>query len=180
MNEPPVSQQKPQLIPRISVNRPVTVAMCLLALLVIGAVAYSRIGVQLFPSGFTPRFLWVSISFRNATPQEVEQQLARPLEETLKTVKGIKTVRTYSSSWGVGAPLEFRQDADMTLAYNQVMDRLERLKPMLPDEARDNVRVWEYNEEGDQEYDHGNGIAEYHFKRAHYGEFDLIDVNSYP
>ena len=151
MSEPQEPLQKPLLLPRISVNRPVTVTMCLLALLVIGAVAYSRIGVQLFPSGFTPKFLWVNIRYRNATPQEVEQQLARPLEETLKTVKGIKRIRTYSGSWGVGAPLEFRQDADMTLAYNQVMDRLERLKPSLPQASRDNVWVWKFNEEGDQE-----------------------------
>ena len=98
-----------------------------------------------------PRFLWMSIRYPGATPQEVEQQIARPLEETLRTVKGIERIRTYSGTWGLGAPLSFRQDADMELAYNQVMDRLERLKPQLPEEARDNTFVWKRNEEGDAE-----------------------------
>ncbi len=144
-------EEKPSLLPRLSVTRPVTVTMCLVALLVVGAMAYTRISVQLFPSGFMPRFLWMRIGYPGATPQEVEQQIARPLEETLRTVKGIEQIRTYSGTWGVGAPLRFRQDADMELAYNQVMDRLERLKPQLPEEARDKTFVWKRNEEGDAE-----------------------------
>ncbi|MDA0747275.1 MAG: efflux RND transporter permease subunit [bacterium] len=151
MNTPKIPSEKSSFLPRISVTRPVTVTMCLLALLVIGLVAYSRISVQLFPSGFTPRFLWVNIRYPNATPQEAEQQVARPLEEALGTVKGLKRIRTYSASWRVGAPLEFESDTDMDMAYNQVMDRLERLKPDLPEQARDNVFLWKYNEEGDQE-----------------------------
>jgi len=140
-------EEKSSLLPRISVHRPVTVTMCLLAMLVVGAVAYSRISVQLMPSGFTPRFLWLDIGYRDATPQETEQQIARPLEEMLRTVKGIKKIRTYSGSWGVGAPLEFQPDADMDLAYNQIVDRLERLKPDLPEEARDNVWIWKHNQD---------------------------------
>ena len=139
--------KKPSLLPRISVNRPVTVTMCLVALLVVGIVAYFRVPVKLFPSGFTPTFLYMFIGYnhRNASPQEAEQQIARPLEEQLRTVKGIKRIRTYSGSFGVDAPIEFQADTDMDLAYNQVIDRLERLKLELPEEVRDNVRVYKFN-----------------------------------
>ncbi len=135
------------LLPRISVNRPVTVTMCLVALLLVGIVAYFRVPVKLFPSGFTPAFLFVDIEYnhRNASPQEAEQQIARPLEELLHTVKGIKRIRTYSASYGVDAPIEFQPDTDMDLAYNQVVDRLERLKLNLPEEVRDHVRVYKFN-----------------------------------
>lgn len=138
------------VIPRISVTRPVTVTMCLIALLIVGAVAYLRTPVQLFPSGFNPPFLWVGVNYPGSTPQEIEQQIARPLEEVLRTIKGIKTVRTYSSTWGCSAPLDFRQDTDMDVAYNQLQDRMERLKPQLPEEARDRIEVWKYNEDDDQ------------------------------
>ena len=138
------------LIPRISVTRPVTVTMCLIALLMIGVVAYQRTPIQLFPSGFTPPFLYLRIGLPNSTPQEVEQEVARPLEEMLRTIKGIETVRTYSGVWGVSAPLSFRQNTDMEIAYNQLMDRLERLKPQLPEEARDNIEVHKYNRDDDQ------------------------------
>ena len=135
------------LIPRISVNRPVTVAMCLVALLLVGIMAYFRVPVKFFPSGFTPAFLYVDIEYnhRNASPQEAEQQIARPLEEQLRAVKGIKKIRTYSASYGVDAPIEFQPDTDMVLAYNQVIDRLERLKLELPEEVRDQVYVYKFN-----------------------------------
>jgi len=125
--------------------------MSLLAILAVGVVAYSRIAVQLLPSGLSPPFLYVRIVYPNATPQESEQQIARPLEEALRTVRGVRRIRTYSRNSGVAAPLDFQKGADMDLAYNQIVDRLERLKPRLPEEARDNVRIWKYNEEGDQE-----------------------------
>ncbi len=137
------------LLSRISVNRPVTITVCLVALLVMGAVAYSRIAVKMMPAGFEPPFLWLSVRYpgSNATPQEVEQQITRPLEERLRTIKGIERVRTYTDSRGVGAPLRFQQDADMTLAYNQLRDQLDRLKPELPDEVRDRIYVWKYNDD---------------------------------
>ena len=135
------------LLPRISVNRPVTVAMCLVALLLVGVVAYFRVPVKLFPSGFTPPFLYVDIEYnhRNASPQEAEQQIARPLEEQLRTVKGIEKIRTYSASYGVDAPIEFLPDTDMVTAYNQVVDRLERLKLEFPEDVRDQVHVYKFN-----------------------------------
>ena len=132
------------LLPRISVNRPVTVVVLLAGILVVGFIAYTRIRVQLMPSGLEESSLWVGVPYPNATPQEVEQQIARPIEEAMRTVPGIKSIRTYSSSrWGVDASLDFRQGTDMAVAYNQVMDRLERLKPLLPDGVdRRNARVW--------------------------------------
>ena len=45
-------------------------------------------------------------------------------------------MRSYSSR-GTRVYMEFRQYTDMVAAYNQVSDRLERLKPLLPEEARD-------------------------------------------
>jgi HAE1 family hydrophobic/amphiphilic exporter-1 len=140
-------EERGSLLPRISVARPVTVTMCLLALLVVGAVAYLGIRVEMMPSGYTHPYMHVRIRYPNATPQEVEQQITRPLEERLRTIKGIERIRTYTGSWGVSAPLRFQQDADMTLAYNQLMDQIERLKLELPDEARDQVRVWKHNDD---------------------------------
>ncbi|MDE2723112.1 MAG: efflux RND transporter permease subunit, partial [Gemmatimonadota bacterium] len=71
---------KSSLLPRISVLRPVSVTMCLVALLVLGAVAYVRMPVEMMPDGLTPPFLAVSVGFRNASPQETEQQITLPLE----------------------------------------------------------------------------------------------------
>ena len=135
------------LLARFSVNRPVTVAMCLAAFLLVGVVAYSAVPLEFFPSDFTPAFLYVDIRYNhgNASPQEAEREIARPLEERLRTVKGIKKVRTNSTPYGVSAPVEFQPNTDMVLAYNQVVDRLDRLKSELPEAARDHVRVYKFD-----------------------------------
>ncbi len=138
---------KSSLLPRISVLRPVSITMCLIALLVLGAVAYWRVPLKLMPEGLEHPFLTVRIGFRNATPQETEQQITLPLEETLRTVKGIKRLRSFSDSRGARAMIEFRQYTDMVAAYNRVSDRLEHLKSTLPEEARDEVRIYKYDQD---------------------------------
>lgn len=145
MTEKKINKPKASLLPRISVTRPVTVTMCLIALLVLGAMAYSRIPVKMFPSGFSRPFLYVRINYPNSTPRESEQQIAVLLEESLKMVKGVDEVRTYSGTSGVRAPINFREGVDMDLAYNLLSDQLERIKPQLPEEAQDQVSIWKFN-----------------------------------
>ena len=67
-----MTKEKSSLLPRISVSRPVTVVMCLLALTVVGAVSYSRIRLQAFPSGQEWKRLWVWVDWPDASPQEKE------------------------------------------------------------------------------------------------------------
>ncbi|HAA77302.1 TPA: acriflavin resistance protein, partial [Candidatus Latescibacteria bacterium] len=105
-------------------NRPVTVVMALTALLVLGALSYLRAPVQLFPDGLEFGSLYIRIDYRNSSPQESEQQITRPLEETLRAIKGVERLRTWSSDRGTRASVSFRQGVDLSLAYNQVIDRL--------------------------------------------------------
>ena len=148
MNQRPTESS---LLPWISVTRPVTVTMCLVALLVLGIVSYQRIRVQAFASGWERRSLWVRVYFPYTSPQEADQQIRVALEAYLSTVKDLSRIQTWSSGSGVRARLSFQQDVNMDLAYNQIIDRLERLKLVLPEEARDYVRVYKYNEESDDE-----------------------------
>lgn len=136
------------LLPRLSVNRPVTVLMALAAIMVLGALAYSRVPVKLFPDGLEFGSLYIRVDYRNSSPQESEQQITRPLEESLRAIKGIERLRTWSSDRGTRASVSFRQGIDVSQAYNQVIDRLDRLKPQLPEEARDRVRVYKFDASG--------------------------------
>ena len=133
------------ILPRISVNRPVMVTMVLLALPVLGWVAYTGIPIKLMPSGLAPNFLYVNIRYPNSSPQESESQITRPLEETLRAVKGVTRLRTWSDERGSRARISFREGTDIALAYNQVTDRLDRLKPSLPEESRDQARVYKWD-----------------------------------
>ena len=130
-------------LPKLSLTRPVTVLMTLVAILVVGYIAKQSIPVELMPAGFTPPFLGVWTPYPNASPQEVEQLIAQPMEEVIRTIKGIKTVETRSFSGGCWTFLRFQQDADMDLAYSQLQDRVDRVKPELPDDVdRVYIRKW--------------------------------------
>ena len=133
-------------LPRISVARPVTVVMLLTGILVVGFIAYTQIQIQFFPSGMENLRMHVWIPFPGATPHEVEQQLAAPVSEMMRTVKGLVRLTMYCTTSGLSCHLSFRNGTDMELAYNHLVDRLERLKPTLPDGVKkDNIGVWKWS-----------------------------------
>ena len=133
---------------RFSLNRPVTVVMILIALLVVGFIAYKQIAVELMPAGFTPPFLGVWTPYPNSNPEEVEQLIARPIEEVIRTIKGVKRVNTRSSSNGCWAWIEFAQNTNMDVGYAQLRDRMDRVRAELPDDIdRIYLRKWSNDDE---------------------------------
>lgn len=142
-HQTPKLTERISLLPRLALNRPIAVFMGLVALLVVGFIAYTQISVDLFPSGFTPPFLGVWVPYPNANPEEVEQFIARPIEEVIRTIKGVKTVSTNSQANGCWTWIDFAQGTDMDVAYGMLRDRMDRIKPELPDDIeRIYVRKW--------------------------------------
>lgn len=127
-------QEKPSFLPNLAVQRPVTIIVSLLAIIVLGLIAYKNIPIELLPSGFNPPFLGVWVSYSNANSQEVEEQIARPVEEQVRTISGVNKVETYSNSNGCWTWLEFNPGTDMDVAYDQLRDRMERTRAFLPDD----------------------------------------------
>ncbi len=143
-----LQDKKFSLLPHLALTRPVSVMMILTALLVIGYIAYTQIAVELMPAGFTPPFLGIWAPYPNANPEEVEQLIARPLEEVVRTVKGVHTVSTTSSANGCWTFIQFTQGTDMDLAYSQLRDRMDRVKSSLPDDVeRLYLRKWNNDDE---------------------------------
>ena len=126
---------KSALLPKFGVKRPVTTIVIFLAVLVVGMIAYQQIPIELLPSGFSPPFLGTWVSYHNANPREVEEQIARPVEEQVRTIMGIKKVESYSQSNGCWIWMEFNSGTDMDLAYDQLRDRMERARNYLPDDV---------------------------------------------
>ena len=141
-------RQKESLLPKLSVNRPVTVIMTLLALLVVGYIAFTQIAVELMPAGFTPPFLGVWTPYPNANPQEVEEQVAKPIEEQIQTVSGVRRVETNSSSNGCWTFVEFAQGTDMDVAYASLRDRIDRVRAELPDDI-ERIYLRKFGEDDD-------------------------------
>ena len=124
-------------LPIFALSRPVTVLMGFLALVVISAIAWTRIPLQMMPSGFEPGFLYVWVPYPDAAPQEVDEQIVRPVLEELSTVMGIESISSSASPGDAGFALNFHGSVDMGEAYSSVVDRMERALPLLPDDAED-------------------------------------------
>jgi len=138
-----MADKKPSIFPKFAVNRPVTVLTGLLALLVVGYIAFTQISVELMPAGFSPPFLGVWTPYPNSNPQEVEEQIAKRIEEQVRTISNVAMVRTSSSSNGCWTFIRFVQDTDMDIAYATLRDRMDRVKSELPDDIeRIYVRKW--------------------------------------
>ncbi|RMF65497.1 MAG: efflux RND transporter permease subunit, partial [Calditrichaeota bacterium] len=136
-------RSKNSLLPRFAINRPVTVIMSLIAMLVVGYIAFTQIAVELMPAGFSPPFLGVWTPYPNSNPQEVEEQIAKPIEEQIQTISGVRRVTSSSSGNGCWTFIEFAQGTDMDVAYAQLRDRMDRVKAELPEDIeRMFLRKW--------------------------------------
>ena len=134
-------------LPRFSVNRPVTVVMSLVALLVVGYIAYTRIPLTLFPDGFEYPRLFAWAHYPNAGAVEVEQKVVRHLEEAVAQVSRVKRIRSNAYSGGGNVQVEFQKGTDLQLAFAEMKDRLDRVMPELPDEIEQLwVRRWNQND----------------------------------
>ncbi len=121
----------------ISLNRPVTVFMVLLSLLVVGVIAYVKIPILLQPEGRSRPFLMIRAGYPNSSPREVEKQITNPIEDMLETVNGIKETFSNSDTNGAFIFVKFDSNTDMDVAYGEVQNRLDRTRSQLPDDLEE-------------------------------------------
>ena len=128
-----------------SINRPVfTVMVCLIVILV-GAISLARLPIDLIPEIEYPR-LTVVTGYENASPEEVEQLITRPVEEALAAVPGVEEIVSNSSEGSSNVTLAFRWGTNLDEASNDVRDRLDRVLNRLPDDAdRPQLRKFDPN-----------------------------------
>ena len=137
-------KRKYGFLPSLSIHRPITILMGLLTVLVLGAIAYFRIPIELFPSGMEAKRLSIYASYDNATPFDVLDKVVEPIEDILGTVSGVERIhsRSYSSHGRVF--VFFHNDVDMKEAYADVKDRMDRVLPDMPEDVeRIFVRKWD-------------------------------------
>jgi hydrophobic/amphiphilic exporter-1 (mainly G- bacteria), HAE1 family len=113
---------------RFPIRRPVTTAMIFLTLAVFGWKSYQDLPINLMPDISYPT-LTVRTEFEGAAPEDVEKLLTRPLEETLSIVSGMEEISSTSSAGLSEVVLEFKWDTEMSVAMQEVRDRLDLYEP---------------------------------------------------
>ncbi len=108
----------------LSIRRRVTVSMFMVAVLLFGSVALSRLKVNLLPELTFPS-LTVRTDFRGAAPAEVEHLISKPIEEAVGIVKNVRLVRSTSRTGQSDVILEFAWGTDMDKATLEVREQLD-------------------------------------------------------
>ncbi|RCW52562.1 MULTISPECIES: efflux RND transporter permease subunit [Halanaerobium] len=127
----------------ISVNRPVTITMLILAVILIGGIALTRLPMDLTPDMEMP-FLMIRTSYSGATPEEVEELVTRPVESTVATVDGLSNLNSTSREGSSMVMLEFEFGTNLTEAKNDIRDLISRIEARLPDGA-DEPRIMSFD-----------------------------------
>ena len=119
---------------QISVDRPVLTVMLALVVIIIGGVALSRLPIDLMPDITYPT-LSVSTEYENASPEEVEELITRPIEEAMSAVPGVEEVTSVSAEGRSSVRVTFGWGTNLDAAADDIRDRLDRILNRLPDDA---------------------------------------------
>ncbi|MDA2923144.1 efflux RND transporter permease subunit [Acidobacteria bacterium AH-259-L09] len=109
---------------RTAIQRPVTVSMFVVAVILFGLVSLDRLALNLLPDISYPS-LTVQTDYEDAAPEEVESLITQPIEEAVGVVPGLTKMTSISRSGQSEVVLEFSWDTDMDLASLEVREKLD-------------------------------------------------------
>lgn len=122
-------------IAAFSIRRPVTVCMVFVCLTAMGLIAGTRIPLVMLPDvTFPGLFIWAS--YPNATPQQVQETITRPIEEAVAVIPGIQRITSYSGADGGEVSIFFKWGQDIDFLRAEVREKIDRIQNELPDDLR--------------------------------------------
>ena len=121
-------------LPDLSIRRPVTATMLVLALVIFGLIAFFRLGVSLYPQIDDP-VVTVSTVWQNARPEEVDNEITDILEDAVSGVSGVKHIVSESQEGRSRITITFELGKDIDVAAQEVRDKISARLRQLPDDA---------------------------------------------
>ena len=137
MPDKTVNEQQEHINPiaKFAVERRVTMTMAVIGIFVLGYLSLMRLPLEFLPS-FSSNTMWISAPYNSSSPEEVEREIVRPLEDILGTINGIDTLTANASASEGSVSITFEDNVDMDLAAVEVRDRIDRVRHLLPDDLR--------------------------------------------
>ena len=126
-----------------ALSRSRTVLSLLLFILVAGFVAYQAIPKEADPDINIP-IVYVSMHHEGISPEDAERLLVRPMEKELRSIEGVKELRSTAFQGGANVLLEFEAGFDADAAVTDVRESVDLAKPELPGDT-DEPEVHEVN-----------------------------------
>jgi hydrophobic/amphiphilic exporter-1 (mainly G- bacteria), HAE1 family len=121
---------------RVSIHNPVMATMVMLAFVVLGLFSYQRLSIDQFPNIDIPTVV-VQLDYPGASPEIVEAEVTKKIEEAVNTVAGIDSIFSRSYEGSSVVIVQFKLDVDGRRAAEDVRERVALVKPLLRDEVKD-------------------------------------------
>jgi HAE1 family hydrophobic/amphiphilic exporter-1 len=119
---------------RVAINRPVAISMLFVALAVMGWRSMRSMPVDLYPPIDIP-YVSITTIYPGAGPEEVENSVTQPLEESVSGINNLKNVQSTSQEGVSTISLEFHVGTDVDAASQDVRSRVDAVMGQLPDDA---------------------------------------------
>ncbi len=118
-------------IVKASIGRPVTVLMCVIALVVFFVTAMTKISLMLSPDMSVPIMVIVT-PYSGASPEEVDELVSDKICNSLGSLNGVKTITSDSTEGQSEVMLQYNYGVNMDKAYNDLREAVDGVKPNLP------------------------------------------------
>ena len=119
---------------RFAIHRPVFTVMMILIVIILGGVSLVHLPIDLMPDITYPT-LTIGTTYEDASPEEIEELVTRPIEEAMSAVPGVESVFSRSTQGSSNVRVSFSWGTDLDTASSDIRDRLDRVIPRLPDDA---------------------------------------------
>src|SRR5882724_5813189 len=127
-----------QKLAEICIKRPVFATMLILSLVVVGLFSYASLGVDLFPKVDIPT-VQVTVSDPGASPEEIETEITKKVEDAVNTISQIDEVRSVSSEGQSLATIQFELSKNGDVAAQEVQNKINLIVNDLPQTAKQPV-----------------------------------------
>ena len=115
----------------VSIRRPVFATMMMATLVILGIVGYQRLGIDEYPDITYPVVI-VQVAYPGASPQVMERDVARPIEEALNTVEGAREITSTSMNGSAFVRVQLNLGMDVLTAQQDVQSKIARMRRSLP------------------------------------------------
>lgn len=119
----------------VSIRNPVFAWMLMFALMIFGAISFSRMGLSQMPDVDFP-MINISFTYDGAAPEVIESQVVDPVESVLMTIEGIQGISSSSKSGSASITVEFNLERDINLALQDVQAKVSAAQRLLPPEIQ--------------------------------------------
>lgn len=120
------------MLPKLSVKKPMTIFVAVIVVIVLGIVSVLKMTPDLLPNMDFPYAIIIT-TYPGQTPETVETVVTKPLEQSLSTIDGVKTIASTSSDNYSMLTIEFNDGTDMDTATVDLRGNLDTIKDAWPD-----------------------------------------------